>query len=114
QDAVYDVFAEKLSAAVRKLKPAPGLEAGATQGPLIDDRAVEKVESHISDATSKGAKVLVGGTRHPLGGRFFEPTVLTNVTPSMAIAREETFGPVAPLFRFRTEADAIGVADEPE
>src|SRR5438105_1184028 len=114
QDAVYDVFAEQLSVAVRKLKPAPGLEAGATQGPLIDDRAVEKVESHISDATSKGAKVLVGGTRHPLGGRFFEPTVLTNVTPSMAIAREETFGPVAPLFRFRTEADAIALANDTE
>src|SRR5437870_6354127 len=94
QDAVYDVFAEQLSVAVRKLKPAPGLEAGATQGPLIDDRAVEKVESHIGDATSKGAKVLVGGRRHPLGGRFFEPTVLTDVTPSMAIAREATFGPV--------------------
>src|SRR2546427_2838877 len=114
QDAVYDVFAEKLSVAVRKLKPAPGLEAGATQGPLIDDRAVEKVKSHISDATSKGAKVLVGGTRHPLGGRFFEPTVLTNVTPSMAIAREETFGPVAPLFHFRTEADAIALANDTE
>jgi len=114
QDAVYDVFAEQLSVAVRKLKPAPGLEAGATQGPLIDDRAVEKVESHIGDATSKGAKVLVGGTRHPLGGRFFEPTVLTNVTPSMAIAREETFGPVAPLFRFRTEADAIALANDTE
>jgi len=114
QDAVYDVFAEQLSVAVRKLKPAPGLEAGATQGPLIDDRAVEKVESHIGDATSKGAKVLVGGRRHPLGGRFFEPTVLTDVTPSMAIAREETFGPVAPLFRFRTEADAIALANDTE
>ena len=113
-DTVYDVFAERLSVAVRKLKPAPGLEAGATQGPLIDDRAVEKVESHIGDATSKGAKVLVGGRRHPLGGRFFEPTVLTNVTPSMAIAREETFGPVAPLFRFRTEADAIALANDTE
>ncbi|PYQ74265.1 MAG: NADP-dependent succinate-semialdehyde dehydrogenase I [Acidobacteria bacterium] len=113
-DTVYDVFAERLSVAVRKLKPAPGLEAGATQGPLIDDRAVEKVESHIGDATSKGAKVLVGGRRHPLGGRFFEPTVLTDVTPSMAIAREETFGPVAPLFRFRTEADAIALANDTE
>ena len=113
-DTVYDVFAERLSVAVRKLKPAPGLEAGATQGPLIDDRAVEKVESHIGDATSKGAKVLVGGRRHPLGGRFFEPTVLTDVTPSMAIAREETFGPVAPLFHFRTEADAIALANDTE
>ena len=114
QDAVYDAFAEKLTAAVRKLKPAPGLEAGATQGPLIDDRAVEKVESHISDATSKGATVLVGGKRHPLGGRFFEPTVLTNVTPAMIVAREETFGPVAPLFRFRGEEDAIRLANDTE
>ena len=114
QDAVYDGFAERLSVAVKKLKPAPGLEAGATQGPLIDDRAVEKVESHISDATSKGAKVVVGGHRHPLGGRFFEPTVLTEVTPAMIIAREETFGPVAPLFRFRTEADAIALANDTE
>ena len=114
QDAVYDAFAEKLSVAVKKLKPAPGLEAGATQGPLIDDRAVEKVESHIRDATSKGAKIAVGGHRHPLGGRFFEPTVLTNVTPAMIIAREETFGPVAPLFRFRTDADAIALANDTE
>src|SRR6267142_2947728 len=98
QEAVYDTFAAKLADAVKKLKPAPGLEPGATQGPLNDDRAVEKVESHISDATSKGATILVGGKRHALGGRFFEPTVLTNVTPAMAIAREETFGPVAPLF----------------
>jgi succinate-semialdehyde dehydrogenase/glutarate-semialdehyde dehydrogenase len=114
QDAVYDAFAEKLSVAVKKLTPAPGLEPGATQGPLIDDRAVEKVESHIRDATSKGATVLVGGTRHPLGGRFFEPTVLTNVTSSMVIAREETFGPVAPLFRFGAEADAIALANDTE
>jgi succinate-semialdehyde dehydrogenase / glutarate-semialdehyde dehydrogenase len=114
QDAVYDAFAEKLSVAVKMLKPAPGLEAGATQGPLIDDRAVEKVESHIRDATSKGAKIAVGGHRHPLGGRFFEPTVLTNVTPAMIIAREETFGPVAPLFRFRTDADAIALANATE
>jgi len=114
QDAVYDDFAEKLVAAVRKLKPAPGLEPGATQGPLIDDRAVEKVESHISDATAKGARVLVGGKRHPLGGRFFEPTVLTGVTGEMAVAREETFGPVAPLFRFRTESDAIRMANATE
>jgi succinate-semialdehyde dehydrogenase / glutarate-semialdehyde dehydrogenase len=114
QDGVYDTFATKLADAVKKLKPAPGLEAGATQGPLIDDRAVEKVESHISDATAKGATVLVGGKRHALGGRFFEPTVLTGVTPAMAIAREETFGPVAPLFRFETEADAIALANDTE
>src|SRR6266849_1994766 len=111
-DAVYDAFAGKLAEAVKRLKPAPGTEAGATQGPLIDDRAVEKVESHIADATSKGAKVLLGGKRHALGGRFFEPTILTDVTSAMAVAREETFGPVAPLFRFTTEADAIALAND--
>jgi succinate-semialdehyde dehydrogenase/glutarate-semialdehyde dehydrogenase len=114
QDSVYDAFADKLAAAVRKLVPAPGFEAGATQGPLIDDRAVEKVESHIADATAKGAKVLVGGKRHARGGRFFEPTILIDVTPAMAVAREETFGPVAPLFRFKTEADAIALANDTE
>jgi len=114
QDAVYDAFAGKLAEAVKKLKPAPGTEAGATQGPLIDDRAVEKVESHIADATAKGAKVLLGGKRHALGGRFFEPTILTDVTPAMVVAREETFGPVAPLFRFTTEADAIALANDTE
>src|SRR5438067_2006970 len=114
QDSVYDVFAAKLALAVKALKPAPGLEPGATQGPLIDDAAVQKVESHIRDAQSKGAKVLVGGHRHALGGRFFEPTVLTDVTPQMAMAREETFGPVAPLFRFKTEAEAIALANDTE
>jgi succinate-semialdehyde dehydrogenase / glutarate-semialdehyde dehydrogenase len=114
QDSVYDAFATKLAAAVKSLKPAPGLETGATQGPLIDDAAVRKVESHIRDAQSKGAKILAGGHRHPLGGRFFEPTVLTDVTPQMAVAREETFGPVAPLFRFKTEAEAIALANDTE
>ncbi len=114
QESVYDAFAAKLAAAVKALKPAPGLEAGATQGPLIDDAAVEKVESHVRDAQAKGAKVLVGGHRHALGGRFFEPTILTDVTPAMAVAREETFGPVAPLFRFKTEADAISLANDTE
>jgi succinate-semialdehyde dehydrogenase/glutarate-semialdehyde dehydrogenase len=113
-DTVYDVFAAKLAVAVKALKPAPGLEAGATQGPLIDDAAVQKVESHIRDAQSKGAKILVGGHRHALGGRFFEPTVLTDVTPQMAVAREETFGPVAPLFRFKTEAEAVALANDTE
>ena len=96
QDRVYDAFTARLVEAVKTLKPAPGLEAGSTQGPLIDDRAVEKVEQHIDDALAKGARLMVGGHRHALGGRFFEPTVLTEVTPEMAIAREETFGPVAP------------------
>ncbi len=114
QDSVYDAFAGKLAAAVKKLRPAFGLDAGATQGPLIDNAAVEKVESHIRDAQEKGAKVLVGGHRHELGGRFFEPTILTDVTPAMAVAREETFGPVAPLFRFKTEADAIALSNDTE
>ena len=112
QGGVYDAFAAKLAEAVKKLKPAPGLEAGATQGPLIDDRAVQKVKEHIGDALSKGARIVAGGRRHALGGRFFEPTILADVTPSMLIAREETFGPVAPLFRFRTEEEAIALAND--
>ena len=113
-DTVYDAFAQKLVGAVKALTPAPGTDASATQGPLIDDKAVAKVESHIADATSKGATVLLGGKRHALGGRFFEPTILIDVTPAMAVAREETFGPVAPLFRFKTEADAIALANDTE
>jgi succinate-semialdehyde dehydrogenase/glutarate-semialdehyde dehydrogenase len=112
QESVYDAFAEKLAIAVKALKVAPGCEPGATQGPLIDDTAVKKVEEHIQDATSKGATVLVGGRHHALGGRFFEPTILTDVTPEMAIAREETFGPVAPLFSFKSEADAVALAND--
>src|SRR5688572_15309380 len=114
QDSVYDAFAGKLAEAVRKLKPASGLEPGATQGPLIDDKAVAKVEEHIKDALDKGARVVVGGQRHALGGRFFEPTVLADVAPTALMAREETFGPVAPLFRFRTEAEAIEHANDTE
>jgi succinate-semialdehyde dehydrogenase / glutarate-semialdehyde dehydrogenase len=114
QDSVYDRFSAKLAEAVKKLAPAPGLDDGATQGPLIDDRAVEKVESHVADAIAKGARVLVGGKRHSRGGRFFEPTILTGVTPAMAVAKEETFGPVAPLFRFSTEAEAIALANDTE
>src|SRR5215471_14397897 len=114
QDSVYAAFAEKLSAAVKKLKPAFGLEPGATQGPLIDSAAVEKVESHIHDAKAKGATVIAGGHKHALGGRFFEPTILTDVTPAMAVAHEETFGPVAPLFRFKTEAEAISLSNDTE
>src|ERR1044072_901666 len=114
QDSVYDAFAGKLAEAVKKLKPAPGLEAGATQGPLIDDKAVAKVEEHIADAVTKGAKVVLGGKRHSLGGRFFEPTVIVNVTPAMMVAKEETFGPVAPLFRFKTEDEAVAMANDNE
>jgi succinate-semialdehyde dehydrogenase/glutarate-semialdehyde dehydrogenase len=112
QDRVYDAFAARLAEAVEHLKPAPGFEAGSTQGPLIDDRAVQKVEEHIGDALSKGARVVVGGHRHALGGRFFEPTVLADVTSAMLVSREETFGPVAPLFRFQTEEEAIAVAND--
>ena len=114
QDGVYDAFAQKLADSVTKLKPAPGLEPGATQGPLIDDKAVAKVEEHIKDAVEKGARVVVGGHRHALGGRFFEPTVLADVAPGALMAREETFGPVAPLFRFKTEEDAIAQANNTE
>jgi succinate-semialdehyde dehydrogenase / glutarate-semialdehyde dehydrogenase len=114
QDRVYDAFAEKLSAAVKTLSPMNGLEAGANQGPLIDDKAVLKVEEHIEDATKKGARIVVGGKRHARGGRFFEPTVLVDVTPSMMVAREETFGPVAPLFRFTTEDEALTMANDTE
>src|SRR5438552_6275168 len=114
QDRVYDAFAAKLIEAVKKLKPAPGLESGSTQGPLIDDRAVEKVEQHINDALTKGARLVVGGHRHARGGRFFEPTVLTDVTPEMMLAREETFGPVAPLFRFTSDEEAIRLANDTE
>ena len=112
QESVYDAFAAKLAIAVKALKVAPGCEPGATQGPLIDDTAVKKVEEHIQDATSKGATVLVGGRHHALGGRFFEPTILTGVTREMAIAREETFGPVAPLFSFKSEIDAVALAND--
>ena len=114
QDAVYDAFAAKLAKAVAALKPAFGLEPGATQGPLIDDAAVAKVESHIADALQRGAQVIAGGKRHALGGRFFEPTILAGVTPQMLVAREETFGPVAPLFRFKSEAEAIELANATE
>lgn len=115
QDAIYDAFAAQFVAAVKaQLKPAFGLEPDATQGPLIDDAAVEKVETHLRDAQSKGAKVLAGGKRHALGGRFFEPTILTGATPRMLLAREETFGPVAALFRFKTEAEAIALANDTE
>ncbi|MGY4878208.1 NAD-dependent succinate-semialdehyde dehydrogenase [Vreelandella aquamarina] len=112
QNSVYDVFARKLAAAVAKLKVGHGTEDGVTQGPLIDMKAVNKIESHISDATSQGAKVILGGKRHPLGGSFFEPTILTDVTQQMLVAQDETFGPLAPLFRFETEEDVIAHAND--
>jgi succinate-semialdehyde dehydrogenase/glutarate-semialdehyde dehydrogenase len=114
QDGVYDAFAARLAAAVARLSPGPGLEAGSTQGPLIDDRAVAKVEEHIQDAVGKGARVVAGGRRHARGGRFFEPTILADVTPAMKVAHEETFGPVAPLFRFATDDEAIALANDTE
>ena len=114
QDSVYDAFAAKLSTAVSTLNPANGLEDGATQGPLIDDKAVAKVEEHIEDALKHGARVVVGGQRHAKGGRFFQPTVLADVTAKMMVSREETFGPVAPLFRFKTEEEALTLANDTE
>ncbi|MFQ5939075.1 MAG: NADP-dependent succinate-semialdehyde dehydrogenase [Alphaproteobacteria bacterium] len=114
QDSVYEEFTAKLSQSVSGLKVGDGMEAGIQQGPLIDMRAVEKVEAHISDAVGKGARVVVGGKRHALGGTFFEPTVLADVTTDMAVTREETFGPVAPLFRFETEEQAIQMANDTE
>ena len=114
QAGVYDAFAERLAAAVAGLKVGHGNEAGVMQGPLINTAGLEKVEAHIADAVAKGARVLCGGARHALGGNFFQPTVLTSVTPGMRIAREETFGPVAPLFRFNTEQEAIAMANDTE
>ncbi|MDO8360131.1 MAG: NAD-dependent succinate-semialdehyde dehydrogenase, partial [Devosia sp.] len=104
QDGVYDAFAEKLTAAVGRMKIGSGFDEGVMLGPLIDGKAVDKVKEHIDDATAKGAKVMLGGHSHALGGRFFETTILTDVKPGMLVAREETFGPLAPLFRFTDEA----------
>jgi succinate-semialdehyde dehydrogenase/glutarate-semialdehyde dehydrogenase len=112
QSGVYDAFAEKLARKVAEMKVGDGFDQGVTVGPLISSSAVEKVEEHIADATAKGAKVLAGGKRHALGGTFFEPTILTGVTRSMMVASDETFGPVAPLFRFDDEADVIEQAND--
>jgi succinate-semialdehyde dehydrogenase/glutarate-semialdehyde dehydrogenase len=114
QDSVYDAFAAKLAEKVRAFKVGHGGEAGVTIGPLIDAHAVTKVEEHVADAVKKGAKVMLGGKRHTLGGRFYEPTLLTDVTPDMKISHEETFGPVAPLYRFKTDDDAVRLANDSE
>jgi succinate-semialdehyde dehydrogenase/glutarate-semialdehyde dehydrogenase len=114
QAGVYEDFAGRLAKAAQKLKVGDGLEAGVEQGPLIDEAAVRKVEEHIEDATKKGAKVLAGGRRHKRGLTFFEPTVLAGATPDMLVAKEETFGPLAPLFRFETEEEAIAMANDTE
>lgn len=113
-DNIYDAFAEKLVAAVGKLKIGNGLEAGVTQGPLIDGSAVQKIEEHIADALAQGGKVLTGGKAHALGGTFFEPTVIAGVTPQMKVAKEETFGPLAPLFRFKDDSDVVKMANDTE
>ncbi|CAN7650328.1 NADP-dependent succinate-semialdehyde dehydrogenase [Pararhizobium sp. LjRoot235] len=114
QDGVYEAFATKLATAVGTLKAGNGFDDGAVLGPLIDEAAVSKVEEHVSDALAKGARLIQGGKRHELGGSFFEATVLADVTPDMAVAREETFGPLAPLFRFKDENDVIAQANDTE
>jgi succinate-semialdehyde dehydrogenase / glutarate-semialdehyde dehydrogenase len=114
QSGVYDQFAEKLVNAVEGLKVGNGFDPEVTQGPLIDYAAVEKVEEHIQDAVSRGARVLTGGRRHALGGTYFQPTVLANVPANATVAREETFGPLAPLFRFETDDEALRLANDTE
>jgi succinate-semialdehyde dehydrogenase/glutarate-semialdehyde dehydrogenase len=114
QDGVYDAFTERLAEVAGAMKVGSGFEPGTAIGPLIDMKAVEKVEAHISDAVRKGAKIVAGGHRHALGGTFFEPTVLTGVTTDMVITREETFGPVAPLYRFTTDEEAVRMANDTE
>jgi succinate-semialdehyde dehydrogenase/glutarate-semialdehyde dehydrogenase len=114
QDGVYDEFVGKLAARVKAMKVGYGMDAGVDAGPLIDEAAVAKVEEHLADALAGGASLLAGGRRSPLGGTFFEPTVIADVTPDMKVAREETFGPVAPLFKFETEEQAIQMANDTE
>ena len=114
QDGIHDAFAEKFAESVKTLNVGNGMEDGVTVGPLIEPKAIDKVERHIKDAVEKGARIVTGGKRHELGGTFFEPTVLADATPDMTIFREETFGPVAPLFRFKTEEEAIRLANDTE
>jgi succinate-semialdehyde dehydrogenase/glutarate-semialdehyde dehydrogenase len=114
QAGIYDAFVEKLAAASKKLKVGPGTEDGVQQGPLIDDKAVEKVEELIADASAKGGKIVSGGKRHALGGSFFEPTVIAGATTDMRFSKEEIFGPVAPVFRFETEEEAVDLANDTE
>jgi len=114
QDAVYDAFVAKLVEAVKALRIGDGLAGPTEQGPLIDENAVAKVEEHVADAVARGGRIVLGGRRHALGGTFFEPTVIAEVTPQMLVAREETFGPVAPVFRFKTEQEAIRMANDTE
>ncbi len=114
QDKVYDAFAAKLGEKIKALKVGRGTEAGVNIGPLIDRQGIAKVEEHVADAVAKGAKVVMGGKRHSLGGYFFEPTLLTGMQPNMKVVREETFGPVAPLFRFKDDAEALALANDTE
>jgi succinate-semialdehyde dehydrogenase / glutarate-semialdehyde dehydrogenase len=114
QDRVYEAFANKLAAAVSRLKVGNGMEPGVEQGPLIDEAALAKVEELVGEAVGHGARALIGGQRHALGGTYYEPTVLTDVRSSMRLAQEEIFGPVAPLFRFKDEAEAIRIANDTE
>ena len=114
QDSVYDKFAAKLAEKIKAFKVGRGTEAGVTMGPLIDANGLAKVEEHVADAVSKGAKVILGGKRHELGGLFYEPTLLTEVTAEMKVSREETFGPVAPLYRFKTDDEAVALANNTE
>ncbi|MYM73458.1 succinate-semialdehyde dehydrogenase [Duganella sp. FT134W] len=114
QDGVYDAFAQKLVAAVEKLKVGNGVDEGVTQGPLIDEKAVQKVEQHVADALAKGGRLLLGGKRHELGQSFFQPTVIADINADMLVAKEETFGPLAPLFRFKTDEEAIALANDTE
>jgi succinate-semialdehyde dehydrogenase/glutarate-semialdehyde dehydrogenase len=114
QAGVYDAFTQKLVKAVAALGIGPGTSPGVQIGPLIDNNAVAKVEEHIADAVDQGAQIALGGKRHALGGTFFEPTIVTGVTAAMKVAREETFGPLAPLFKFETEAEAIALANDSE
>lgn len=114
QENIHDAFVEKLSKAVQALKVAPAFEAGAEQGPLINEKSVEKIEEHIADAVAKGAKIVVGGKRHALGQTFFEPTLLSDVTPDMLVAKDETFAPLAPVFKFKTDEEAVFMANDTE
>jgi len=114
QDGVYEAFAAKLVAAVARLKVGNGVEAGVTQGPMIEEKAVLKVEQHVADAVAKGGKVLAGGARHALGHSFFQPTIIADVTSEMLVASEETFGPLAPLFRFHKDEDVLAMANNTE
>lgn len=114
QEKIYDAFAQKFAEAVKELKVGNGLEDGVNQGPLIEPAAVDKAEAHVEDAKKKGAKVLVGGSRHELGGQFFQPTVLGDCTKDMIITSEETFGPVAPLYKFKDDDDVVAMANDTE